>query len=303
MGRIIAISAAIVFVAVMSIAIVIATIVGSPAPNSSASVSPPGGSSSGNETSLPPGWLGLEQAAAARCPGLPWNVLAAIGSVESDSGRSQLPGVASGSNGAGAQGPFQFEPRTFAFYALVGPGGADPASPYDPVDAAFTASAFLCANGGGHPQGLARAVFTYNHDASYVRTVLALAVAFGDDPTASRASIGALRFASAHLGIPYLWGGNGPGGFDCSGLTRAAYAAVGITLPRVAQGQMNAGPLVGDIPVRPGDLVFFGTGALGVDHVGLYLGSGMMIDAPHTGAVVRIDAAGWSDAVGITRPG
>jgi cell wall-associated NlpC family hydrolase len=302
-GRFIVISAAIVFAAVMSIAIVVAAMFGSAGPSNSAASAAPGGSSAGTETSLPAGWVGLEHAAAARCPGLPWNVLAAIGSVESDSGRSQLPGVASGSNGAGAQGPFQFEPRTFAFYAVVGPGGADPASPYDPIDAAYTASAFLCANGGGSAQRLATAVFAYNHDASYVRTVLALAVAYGDDPSVTRTAIGALRFASAHLGIPYLWGGNGPGGFDCSGLTRAAYAAVGITLPRVAQDQMNAGPLVGDISVRPGDLVFFGTGVRTVDHVGIYLGSGMMIDAPHTGAVVRIDAAGWSDAVGVTRPG
>ena len=62
-------------------------------------------------------------------------MLAAIGRVESDSGQSDAAGVASGANFAGAEGPMQFEPATFALYGVVGPGGADPASPYDPVDA------------------------------------------------------------------------------------------------------------------------------------------------------------------------
>jgi cell wall-associated NlpC family hydrolase len=54
--------------------------------------------------------------------------------------------------------------------------------------------------------------------------------------------------------------------------------------------------------VEPGDLVFFGSGPSGVDHVGLYVGAGEMIDAPHTGALVRFDSASWSDLVGATRP-
>jgi cell wall-associated NlpC family hydrolase len=72
----------------------------------------------------------------------------------------------------------------------------------------------------------------------------------------------------------------------------------------VAQGQFAAGPTVPDgTTVRPGDLVFFGTGPSGVDHVGIYVGSGLMIDAPHAGAVVRVEAADWPGLVGATRPG
>ena len=72
----------------------------------------------------------------------------------------------------------------------------------------------------------------------------------------------------------------------------------------MAQSQFDAGPDVpGGSTVQPGDLVFFGTGASGVDHVGLYVGAGEMIDAPHTGALVRFDDADWPGLVGATRPG
>ena len=72
------------------------------------------------------------QQAASTCPGLPWTVLAAIGTVESDNGTSTLPGVQSGANSAGAEGPMQFEPATFAAYdEPVPPGGANPPTPYD----------------------------------------------------------------------------------------------------------------------------------------------------------------------------
>ena len=76
-------------------------------------------------------------------------MLAAIGTVETGSGQSNAPGVWSGANSAGAEGPMQFEPATFAAYATVGPSGTSPASPYDPVDAVYTAAALLCANGAG----------------------------------------------------------------------------------------------------------------------------------------------------------
>ena len=97
---------------------------------------------------VPAAWLALYEKAAATCPGMPWTVLAAIGTVETGSGQSTAPGVRSGANSAGAEGPMQFEPPTFAAYATVGPGGARPASPYDPIDAVYTAAALLCANGG-----------------------------------------------------------------------------------------------------------------------------------------------------------
>jgi cell wall-associated NlpC family hydrolase len=262
------------------------------------------GNGAGDQAAIPAAWVTLYQQAAATCPGMPWPVLAAIGTVETGSGQSTAPGVWSGSNSAGAEGPMQFEPATFAAYATVGPGGARPASPYDAVDAVYTAAALLCANGAGSASTLRVAVEDYNHSGSYVDTVLALSLAFQQDPATPGAVVGALSFAAQQLGTPYLWGGTGSGGFDCSGLVQAAFAHAGVTLPRVAQDQFDAGPGVpAGSPVEPGDLMFFGAGPSGVDHVGLYVGEGEMIDAPHTGAVVRFDAADWPDLVGATRPG
>jgi len=259
---------------------------------------------------VPASWEQLDQAAAATCSGLPWAVLAAIGRVESDSGQSAAPGVASGANPAGAEGPMQFEPATFAAYATTGPGGVAPPSPYDPVDAVYTAAAMLCANGGGSASGLYGAVWDYNHDATYVDTVLVLADALGNDPALGSAPATALAFAAAQLGVPYLWGGTGVGGYDCSGLVQAAYRSAGIALPRVAQTQFDAGPTA--TPPVPGDLVFFGQSATDVSHVGLSLGDGRMIDAPYTGTVVRVDPGvptapgtpwGGERYIGATAPG
>ena len=253
---------------------------------------------------IPAEWLTLYQQAAQTCPGLSWAVLAAIGTVETGSGQSNAPGVWSGANSAGAEGPMQFEPATFAAYATVGPSGTSPASPYDPVDAVYTAAALLCANGAGSSTTLRTAVDDYNHSDVYVDTVLTLALAFGDAPQASGTVVAALSFAAQQLNTPYLWGGTGNGGFDCSGLVQAAFAHGGVDLPRVAQDQFDAGPPVpGGSAVAPGDLVFFGDGPSAVDHVGLYVGGGEMIDAPDTGELVRFDNADWSGFVGATRPG
>jgi cell wall-associated NlpC family hydrolase len=261
----------------------------------------PGGAGAAPE--LPATWVTLYEQAAYTCPGLPWSVLAAIGTVESDNGRSTAPGVASGSNPAGAEGPMQFEPATFAAHATVGPGGVRPPSPYDPVDAVYTAAALLCDDGAASPTTLPAAVYDYDHSRTYTDTVLTLALAMGADPAVSTTVVAALSFAAGELGAPYRWGGTGPGGFDCSGLSQAAYAAAGVSLPRTAQAQFDVGP---GVPpgneVVPGDLLFFGSGSSGVGHVGIYAGAGEMIDAPHTGAVVRIEDAGWPDLVGATRP-
>jgi cell wall-associated NlpC family hydrolase len=253
---------------------------------------------------VPAPWVMLYQKAAATCPGMSWSLLGAIGTVETDNGQSSAPGVHSGANSAGAEGPMQFEPSTFAAYATVGPGGASPPSPYDPVDAVYTAAALLCANGAGSTSTLRDAIADYNHSDIYVDTVLTLDLALGDDSSTSGTVVAALTFAARQLNVPYLWGGTGNGGFDCSGLAQAAFRSAGITLPRVAQAQFDAGPPVaGGTAVEPGDLVFFGTGTAGVDHVGIYVGAGEMIDAPHTGALVRFDYADLPGLVGATRPG
>jgi NlpC/P60 family len=239
--------------------------------------------------------------------------------VESDFGASTLPGVASGSNPEGAEGPMQFEPATFRAYATVGPGGADPASPYDAEDAIYSAARLLCADGGGTPGLLDSAIFAYNHSDAYVAMVLAYASAYEQGggtaiqlTSASGATQGialgsvVVADAEAYLGTPYVWGGERPGvGFDCSGLVQWVYAEAGISLPRVAQDQFDAGPhLPAGATLYPGDLVFFGSGPDAVEHVGIYVGNGEMIDAPYTGVDVRFDrVAGVSlGYVGATRP-
>jgi hypothetical protein len=118
---------------------------------------------------IPPVMLAIDQEAAASCAGLPWTVLVAIGTVESDNVQSTLPGVHSGTNAAGAMGPLQMLGTTFAAYdEPVPPGGADQPSPYDPTDAVYAAARDLCANGAANGADLQGAMFAYNHSATYV---------------------------------------------------------------------------------------------------------------------------------------
>ena len=100
-----------------------------------------------------------------------------------------------------------------------------------------------------------------------------------------------VQYAMSQLNTPYVWGGAAPGGFDCSGLVMWSYAQVGVSLPHSSYAMWNMGVPVSKDQLQPGDLVFFD--ALG--HVGLYIGGGQFIDAPHTGAVVEIASldAGW----------
>ncbi len=266
---------------------------------------------------IPPAMLALYQEAATTCPGLPWTVLAAIGTVESGNGTSNLPGVHSGANSAGAEGPMQFEPATFSAYDTpVPPGGANPPSPYDPTDAVYAAARDLCANGAANGANLTAAVYAYNHSQSYVSEVLGLAQSYGQtqaETVAAGTAPGiAADWALAQVGTPYIWGGETPGvGFDCSGLVQAAYKVASITLPRVAQDQYDATTKLGPgDPVEPGDLLFFGGGPSDVTHVGIYVGTGQMVDAPHTGAKVRVESTpttpgstwGTDLLVGVTDP-
>ena len=109
----------------------------------------------------------------------------------------------------------------------------------------------------------------------------------------------ALTWAFAELGRPYVWGATGPGTFDCSGLTQFVWRAAGVTIPRVAADQYSWTVPVPLSQLLPGDLVFFGS--TDIHHVGIYIGDGLMINAPHTGTVVQVSSIWWSDLAGFGR--
>jgi cell wall-associated NlpC family hydrolase len=141
--------------------------------------------------------------------------------------------------------------------------------------------------------------------------VLAIAARYGTTAGASPIATQAVQVALAQVGTPYVWGGESTRGFDCSGLVQFSYARAGLALPRTAQQQHDATtPLPAGAEPQPGDLVFFGTGSRDVTHVGIALGDGRMVDAPHTGADVRLDeipatvGASYGDDtyLGATRP-
>ncbi|WP_413799814.1 NlpC/P60 family protein [Streptomyces iranensis] len=117
-------------------------------------------------------------------------------------------------------------------------------------------------------------------------------------PAAGRAAR-AVSYAYAALGKPYVWGATGPHGYDCSGLTQAAWRAAGVALPRTTYTQINAGQRVTRDQLAPGDLVFFYSG---ISHVGLYIGGGRMIHAPHPGAPVRLASVADMPFAGAARP-
>ena len=265
---------------------------------------------------IPPQLLPVYQTAADSCPGLPWSVLAAIGKVETDHGRSTAPGVRSGANFAGAAGPMQIgiggkAGNTFAGYAIDADGGG--ANVYNPVDAIFTAANYLCQNGAGRGADVAGAIFAYNHADWYVTKVLAIASTYaaseGLPPgaPAQEVAAAAVQFAYSQLGKPYRWGATGELGFyDCSGLMLRAYQKGGITLPRTSRQQWYAGARVWNVAdMLPGDLVFYAYNTADpatIHHVGIYIGAGNMIDAPYTGANVRITPFLRGDFIGAVRP-
>ncbi|MGZ4602390.1 MAG: C40 family peptidase [Kineosporiaceae bacterium] len=109
-----------------------------------------------------------------------------------------------------------------------------------------------------------------------------------------------LAYACAQLGDPYVWAAAGPGSFDCSGLTMRAWGAAGVSLPHNADQQSHYGTRVSAIEsaLQPGDLVFFHSP---ISHVGIYIGRGLMIHAPHTGTVVKIASVPWASAVAAAR--
>jgi len=123
---------------------------------------------------------------------------------------------------------------------------------------------------------------------------------------ASPLAAAALSFAGTQLGKPYLWGATGPGAFDCSGLTGAAYAAAGLMLPRTSREQWFSGPQVALSDLQPGDLMFWASDPSNpatIHHVALYAGNGLMVAAPHAGDVVKVQPIYLDGYIGAVRPG
>jgi cell wall-associated NlpC family hydrolase len=110
----------------------------------------------------------------------------------------------------------------------------------------------------------------------------------------------AVQAALSKVGSPYQWGAAGPSTFDCSGLTMWAWAQAGVALPHSSAAQYAATPRVDSSDWQPGDLLFNGSP---IHHVGMYIGNGQMVEAPYTGATVRVVSAYRSDYVGAGRPG
>ncbi|MCY9785184.1 bifunctional lytic transglycosylase/C40 family peptidase [Nocardiopsis sp. EMB25] len=208
-----------------------------------------------------------------------------------------------------AVGPMQFLPSTWASHGFdaTGDGVADP---HNVVDAAWSAAVYLCVSNPhatvvdfGDEDDLEAALLRYNRSASYVEEVRGHIDAYAELAAHSASAPGsgteassaqgrvAVEWALAQVGKPYLWGGTGPGTFDCSGLVMRAWEAAGVGLPRVTTDQVHAGRRVGLKEVRPGDLLFYDTGAPGgsPSHVTMYVGDGQMVNAPGTGRFVRVE--------------
>ena len=97
---------------------------------------------------------------------------------------------------------------------------------------------------------------------------------------------GVVGIAMHYLGVPYVWGGSTPRGFDCSGFVSYVFAQIGVSVPHSSYSQFGMGTPVSISQLQPGDLVFF----TGASHVGIYIGGGQFIHAPHTGDVVKISS-------------
>jgi NlpC/P60 family/Transglycosylase SLT domain len=231
---------------------------------------------------------------------------------------------------AQAQGIAQFIPGTWATHGLDGNGDGR-TDVWDPQDAIPSAASYDCElasyvrnvpgdatdnmlasyNAGAYAVIQAGGIPPYVETQHYVKIIRSLEKSFAapvGQVAPSQQAAAAIYYAQQQLGKKYLWGGEGTpeqgGRFDCSGLTQASYASVGISLPRVANDQWNAGPHPARSELLPGDLVFFAydlTDPRSIHHVGMYVGGGYMIDAPHTGAVIRFDPIDSADYIGATR--
>ena len=253
------------------------------------------GASGQAKNSIPSNYLTIYQQTGQKY-GVPWPVLAGIGEVESNHGRSTLPGVHSGSNAFGAAGPMQIgiggaagntwggapvHPASEQVSGVATDANGDgTASVYDPADAVAGAAKYLLAH--GIQTNVQAAIFAYNHLVSYVQAVLSWANTYaqggytvsqvnvaaaqqcatvtgtgGSTVAPNHAVAVAIAYAEAQIGKPYLWGGTGPDAFDCSGLVMMAYRQAGVIIPRTSQAQWAWGPQIQPGHEQPGDLVFF----------------------------------------------
>jgi len=277
---------------------------------------------------IPAHLLPVYRSAAVTCPGLPWQVLAGIGWVESRHGQGRVdpvtgrvdppivgppldgrPGFAlirdpSQPDGyAHALGPMQFVSTTWARWATLAPDRRPGAQPdvQNAWDAIFTAARYLCA-AAEQLDDVRAALFRYNRSEAYVRDVLAKATeyGFGSGPGEPGELVNGsgdrvVAAALTQLGVPYVWGGESPStGFDCSGLVQWAYAQIGVALPRTTSEQILVGIPIAVEDLQTGDLVFSRSVRNGelvdLGHVGIYAGGGQIIVAPRTGDVVSLRA-------------
>jgi cell wall-associated NlpC family hydrolase len=136
---------------------------------------------------------------------------------------------------------------------------------------------------------MSQAMAVFDQTGSYPNIVL---------PEATNVGTTALRAALTQRGKPYVWGAAGPDSYDCSGLVMWAFAQEGISLPHYTGDQWNSGMHVSRADLEPGDLVFF---FADISHVGIYIGNGLMVDAPSTGQVVQVQPVFWDSYVGAVR--
>ncbi|MDA0565158.1 C40 family peptidase [Streptomonospora sp. S1-112] len=205
-----------------------------------------------------------------------------------------------------AVGPNQHLPSGWADH-YGADGNADGVkNPHNAYDSALASARELCLSAGESGvdftdrDQLADALYRYNRSDRYVEDVLAAIEEFdayapaGGGGRGSEQGRAAVEWALRQVGKPYVWGGTGPSGFDCSGLTQQAWAAAGVDIPRVTTDQYRAGRRVSLHQLQPGDLLFYDTTDLGSpgpapSHVTMYIGEGRMINAPSSGQTVRTE--------------
>ncbi|MEU4205341.1 bifunctional lytic transglycosylase/C40 family peptidase [Streptomyces sp. NPDC026294] len=265
-----------------------------------------------------PAWVRpIIKKAAGECPQVTESLLAA--QLYSESGfnpKAKSP--------VGALGIAQFMPGTWAQYGKDGNGDGKK-DVFDPEDAIAAQAHYDCVlakevknvsgdstdnmlaayNAGGGAVIKYRGVPPYAETRAYVKKIRDLAEKWAAAPSptplpAGKGAARAIAAAKTALGTWYRWGGDcvapytGQNGCDCSSLTKMAWAAAGVNLPRVTYDQVRVGKPVASISqLRPGDLLFSVGSASHPEHVGMFIGNGQVIEAPHTGAQVRIKPMSW----------